>query len=617
MKKILSLVLLLFIAISPVSVRAANEFSTSYVLNYAVNEAGGTLVTEDIVLKNLTDKFFPSSFSLILPGTGISEVEASDSQGALNAESGKEGPNTKLTVKFTDRQIIGLGKEYQFKLKFKDGSISKKLGQVLTVNIPKITQQTQIDNLKLTLSIPVSAGDPDFINHKPKAISESGGFINFTFGKDELTSDGISAIFGDKLTFKFHTQYNPKNNSIFPKYVKLALPRNTNYQNSYIEQIEPAPENTQTDESGNSLAIFKLNPGQNLEVKVTGFIITRLNPNEKQVENQDSLKKFTQDSKFFDKNNPLIKSKLLEIMEGKQPTDELSKVKLIDQFVSNFLRFDRQRLENNDFTRLGSVTALNNPEKALSGEFADLEIALLRASGIPSRQIVGSSLKDPDSKPFSFTNNSLHTWVEFYDPSLGWLTLDPTWENTTSGADYFNYNDLSHLVLLLPETQKDYVLPEKFESEIFDSKIEEKVGAKVDIQINKEILSGFPAHAAVKITNLGNMSFPKNTLQIDTSKILLNSGDSESSITKLINTPAIPPFGNLEYKFNLKTGAIWHSYQDVFQVRFAGLSEARLISVVPILSYKIFAVEIFGAMTMIGLFYFLILIVHHKKAKKT
>jgi hypothetical protein len=92
---------------------------------------------------------------------------------------------------------------------------------------------------------------------------------------------------------------------------------------------------------------------------------------------------------------------------------------------------------------------------------------------------------------------------------------------------------------------------------------------------------------------------------------------SQPITTRTISTPEIPPFGNLEYDFNLKTGAIWHSYQDAFQVKFAGVDDTRVITVVPILSYQIFAIEIFGGLIIIALFYILTLLIHHRSTRKT
>lgn len=613
MKIIFPLIFLLLLLIVPVNTRAANEFSSSYEVLYSVSDEGVTEVDEDIKLKNLTDKFFPSSFSLSLPGKGVTDLQARDSQGPLEVASSEEGDNTKLTVKFTNQQIIGLNKEYAFNLKFKSQGIAKRLGKVVSVNIPKISQAGQIDSFKLTLSVPTSLGDPDFIFPKPSGLNESGGRINFNFN-GSVPQTGISAIFGQSLGFNFEARYYLSNNSIFPKLLKLPLPGNSQYQKSYIDSIEPRPENTRPDSSGNIFAFYKINPGETKEIAVKGGIQTYLNSQNKVILGAPEIQSYLSDTKFWSADNPAVKSKLTEILSLQNPKTNIEKAAEIDKYVSNFLQFDTQRLTDKDFRRFGSVTALNNPEKSLSTEFVDLEIALLRSGGIPARQVIGFSLPG-DGKPFSFYNGNLHTWVEIYDQS-GWVFADPAWENTTKGGQFFRFNDLNHLSLVTSGGNDDFILPYKIDTRLSDADFNESKAAELDVKVDRKILSGFPSKLKIRVNNLGNAMFPESELKIDSSKILLENPGETPATAKLLKTSEIPPFGNLEFDINLKTGAIWHSYQDVIQITFAGVTDTRVISVEPILSYKIFAVEITGGFIIIGLFYVLILLLHHKSAKK-
>lgn len=604
----------LLLLLNTLQAHAANEFSTSYDIVYSVADDGVTHVEEDIKLKNLTDKFFPSSFSLSLPGKGISDLQARDAQGSLEVTSAMEGDNTKLTVKFTNQQIIGLNKEYAFSLKFRSEGLAKRLGKVVSVNIPKISQSGQIEDFKLILSVPTSFGDPDFIFPKPSGLNESGGRINFNFN-GSVPQTGISAIFGQSLEFNFEAKYHLTNDTLFPKLLAVPLPGNSQHQKSYIENINPMPENTQFDSLGNVFAYYKINPGQVKEVAVSGKIKTFLNNQKKVILGTSEIEPYLNNTKFWSADNPAIKNKLAEILIQQNPETSMEKASEIDKYVSNFLQFDNSRLAGNDFRRFGSVTALNNPEKSLSSEYVDLEIALLRSAGIPARQIIGFSLPG-EGKPFSFYNDNMHTWVEIYDSDLGWIMADPTWENTTKGGQFFRFNDLNHLGLVISGGKNDFILPYKVDTGLLDTDITEHKAAELDVKVSEKILSGFPSKLKIRINNLGNVAFPESELKIDTSKILLENAGETPSAAKLIKTPEIPPFGNLEYEINLKTGAIWHSYQDIIQITFAGVTDTRVITVEPILSYKIFAIEIAGGLVIIGLFYILILLLHHKSAKK-
>lgn len=614
LKTVIFSFLLLFIIFPSSKVFAVNEFSSSYEVLYSVSEDGKTDVEQDIKLKNLTDKFFPSSFSLTLPGKGISELQAKDTQGPLEITSAEEGDNTKITIKFINQQIIGLNKEYAFNLKFKSGNIAKKLGAVTSVNIPKVSQNGQVDSYKITLSVPTALGDPDFISPNPVSLNESVGRINFNY-QEQASQTGIAAIFGQSLGYSYEAKYSLKNNSIFPKLFSLPVPGDSQYQKSYLNKIEPLPENTVLDEESNIFAVFKVNPGESIKVTMGGELQTFLQSQEKIILDKEKEQSYLSDTKFWDVDNPVITTKLGEILAVQNPQTNIEKAKEIDKFVSNFLQFDTSRLANNDFRRFGSVTGLNNPEKALSAEFVDLEIALLRSAGIPARQIIGFNLPS-DNKPFSFNNGSLHTWVEIYDQESGWVTSDPAWENTTKGSRLFNFNDLSHLRLLIFEPDQDIALPNAVEVKLFDGEMVERKAAELDVQADAKILSGFPSKAKIIINNLGNVPFPESELKIDTSKILIESSGETPSITKLIKTSIIPPFGSLEFELNLKTGAIWHSYQDVLQVTLAGVTDTRVVTVEPILSYRIFAVEIAGGFIIIALFYVLVFLVHHRSTRK-
>lgn len=65
--------------------------------------------------------------------------------------------------------------------------------------------------------------------------------------------------------------------------------------------------------------------------------------------------------------------------------------------------------------------------------FAHLAVALLRASGIPARVVIGQSLKNTWKIPIDKRGSSLvqgmgeglHAWIEVYYPNLGWLPCDP------------------------------------------------------------------------------------------------------------------------------------------------------------------------------------------------
>jgi transglutaminase-like putative cysteine protease len=60
-------------------------------------------------------------------------------------------------------------------------------------------------------------------------------------------------------------------------------------------------------------------------------------------------------------------------------------------------------------------------------DFAQLEIAFLRALGIPARYVSGYIETDPPpGKPRLAGADATHAWVSFFCPGIGWIDVDPT-----------------------------------------------------------------------------------------------------------------------------------------------------------------------------------------------
>src|SRR6185437_11365956 len=113
----------------PARALAQQQFSSEYNVTYDIDSGGSTTVTEQITLKNLTDQYYASSFALLIDATNISNVEASDSGGSLQASSNREGTKTKIDVNF-GQQIAGKNKTYSFELDFKSTDFAQKQGQI-------------------------------------------------------------------------------------------------------------------------------------------------------------------------------------------------------------------------------------------------------------------------------------------------------------------------------------------------------------------------------------------------------------------------------------------------------------------------------------------------------
>lgn len=597
----------LIILNTPKPVLAATDFSTAYDVTYDIDEAGVAKVTEEIILTNLTDKLYASSFSLTIGATDISEVEARDSSGPLKFTVTRQDRKTQIKVEFS-KQVVGKGKEYPWTLTFKSRDFSQKIGNSWQVMLPKIATLEDLNTFDLTLRVPVSFGDPASIRPEPIRQNESGGKLNFYFSKEQLTTSGVFASFGETQGVNFSLTYKASNDSVLPKLIKASLPADASYQEVAINNIEPKPENVTADTDGNYIGWFKINPRQTLNITVTGQAVLHINNLENMpplTERQRSI--YLSSNTHWETENPAIKLKLSEIL-GSGQLSEQDKIKKIYRFVTDSLKFDFEKLSKKDYPKLGAVTVLNNPEEALASDFADLFVTLARSSGIPARKLVGFAYSNNSNlRPLSYSqtvsaeNIFLHAWAEYYDPKIGWVMVDPTWEQTTGGVDYFLKTDLSHFVIsTLGSSNTEEILPVKIDFGFTEDQINHRPNVMIDFKSPRELFAGFPSKAVVTIKNNGNAFYHPDSFSISSAKIDIPN-------IKNFNTPTIPPFGHLVYTFDLKTNSLWESYEDILQVRFGDKSVDKKLLVKPFFAYKYFsAAIIIIILVMAGVYLFVL-----------
>ncbi len=602
----LVLLLILFITI-PFKILAASEFTTSYDVSYDVGIDGITEVTEKITLKNLTNTYFASSYTMAIGSTTLTDVAATDEGGDMGTKVENKDNQTIINVKF-NQQITGVDKEQKFTLKYKSKDFASSIGKTWEVNLPRIHERSGEESFNVTLSVPFSFGDPTSISPKPKSESDRGGKLIFRFTRDQLLNSGVSVNFGTNQVFDFNLKYDLNNTSFLPVVSSIALPPDTNYQDVSIKSIDPSPLNITVDEDGNYLAWYQIPKRSKLQVKVQGLSKLYINPKQKGVQtlSKDQLSIWTKSDKFWEKDNPSIRLVLNEIFKDKQPKTTREKVKLIYQYVVVNLNYDSGRLSN--LERMGAVTALSNPQNAVCMEFTDLFVALTRAEGIPARELDGYAYsQNKKLRPLSLNANLLHAWPEYFDEDRGWVMVDPTWENTSGGVDYFNKFDLNHLVLAIRgvSSQYPYTSDEALVS-ISSAEYKTILEPKMEILVNDNLWSGFLVAGEIKISNIGASVLPNSDLNIFASEMqILN--------LQKLSVPEIPPFGFSSYKINLRTPFLWQTRLGEVNVDYMGVRYTKQISIIPIFLFfpvqNVFLVVI----VTFGFVYLLVLWLHYRR----
>ena len=605
LRKILVFCFLFFFFIP--KVYAANEFSTSYDVTYDVDESGIVTVTEKVSLKNLTSRYFADQFKIIIGATQISDIKASDPSGPIEAKSETKDNSTTISVKFNS-QITGFDKILPWTLQFKSKDFAEKQGKVWEIRAPKISPTSNLERYNLTISVPVSFGEPTLISPTPKSQTTNYGKIFLTFDKAQLLSSGVSASFGNLQLFNFDLAYHLENTSLVPVVTSITLPPDTEYQDVVFQRLEPKPINVTVDEDGNYLAWYRLNRNQKLDIKLIGSSkLYTYSKAKNPVLDSSMAKKYTESQKYWEKDNPQIKSKLSEIL-GDSPKEDTEKVRLIYRYIVDNLKYDPSRL-NADIVRMGSIAALNNPDFAVCMEFTDLFIALTRAAGIPARELDGFAYtSNTILRPAALSKDVLHSWPQYWDSKKGWVMVDPTWENTTGGVDYFNKLDLNHFVFAIKGVSSQQPVPAgSFKYQGMDSHdvkvrlsendFQGKPPQDGRIESPDPILAGFPSKGKVTVTNLGNALFTPVNLSVSASKLNVFLDNARP-------VGLLPAFGSATFEFNVRTGSIMDSYPDNIEVLINKEKFEKAVSVKPFLVFQNIPVALALAGILIGLIYF-------------
>lgn len=589
-KRIAAVVFFLLIVIWPRSVFAEGEFATSYDVLYDVSEDGITTVTEKISLKNRTSESYASQFKLTISATQIFDIKASDPSGPLEVSTGQKDTATTIAVKF-NQQVAGLGKILPWTLTFKSKDFAEKSGKVWEVRAPKISPSSNLESYNLTISVPQNFGDLSAVSPLPKNQSLSSSKIFLTFDMNQLRTSGVFASFGTSQLFDFDLAYHLWNSNLMPILTSVALPPDTSFQDVIFQRIDPKPLNVTVDQDGNYLAWYRLTRGQKVDVRVLGSAKLYASSKVKNPSLPENLrKKYTAGDKYWEKDNPQIVSQLNEILKENPSADNRVKTKLIFQFVVDTLKYDSERLTDN-IERLGAVTALANPDKAICMEFTDLFIALSRAAGIPARELDGyAHTSNTTLRPLSFTKDILHAWPQYWDEQRGWVMVDPTWQNTTGGVDYFSKLDLNHFVFVLRGSSSSDPIPAGSYKYAGQSSNDVKVTLsendflgkpQLDVEVlsANPVFSGFPGSLRIKVTNSGNGFYPSAPLSITTDKLVVLDADKGMS-------GLIPAYGTATFDFNLRTRSLFDSYDDTVTILIGRQKFTKNIIVRPFLLFQ-------------------------------
>ena len=439
--------LISFLLLLPLPVFAQENFSVASTVTYSISENGTTHVSFSSILTNQASEYSALSYKIRVGFFDIKNLKAHDSNGKINPEIIEEDDEKTIKLPF-NKPVTGKNNSISFSLSFDTRDVASRQGEIWEINIPGLSSRNEFSGFDVIVKVPSSFGEPAYV--KPEisnASQQKDGSLYFP--KDILKKSGISIAYGKNQVYYFNLKYHLKNSNLFPVKKEIALPPSTNYQEVFVEKIEPKPLKIITDKDGNSLAQFYLLPFEKKDISVAGNAKIFLNP-KKQILSDDQRKEYLKEKLYWETSNEFIK-KLAK---------KLKTPKAIYDYVVATLTYDYSRVAEKK-PRLGAAQALQTPSSAVCLEFTDLFIALARAASIPAREVDGFAYSNSSKqRPLSLVNDVLNAWPEYYDDNLKtWVMIDPTWENTTGGIDYFNTFDFDHFAFVIKGLNSSYPVP--------------------------------------------------------------------------------------------------------------------------------------------------------------
>lgn len=552
------LLLLIFLLLTP-SVFAAEEFETAYNARYEVLANGKVNVTQDISLTNKLSNVYATRYSLTLRGNLIENIQAYDELGPLKTEIKQKDEETTIDLNF-NQQVVGTGKTLKFKLTYTALDVAQKKGQIWEINIPRLAEKNQIDNYSLILAVPKSFAAPAYIKPNPVEQLVEENYNLFRFTKNQLSSSGVNAVFGEFQIFDFTLLYHLKNPGKGIGEIEIAIPPDTAFQKVTYQKIEPQPTNVRVDNDGNWLAKYFLNPKQKTTIIAKGKVKIFSQPQEFFPKpTSENLNNNLLPQKFWEVNNPLISQK----------AKELKTPKAIYDFVVKTLNYDSERVKEGT-ERMGALKSLEFPRRAICMEFTDLFIALCRAAGIPAREINGFAYTTNEKlKPIGFAADLLHSWPEYFEEKRKiWIPVDPTWEKTTGGIDYFSKPDLNHFTFVIhgassqlpypPGSYKSEEEPTKDVSVVFgEYEIEKEPELKVEFNLPSQIYWGIKNKGKITIRNYGPGAAYNLGIKIESNNVQIKYPQ-----TFLANFSIFPPFAGEEIEVELKPKSLVKTFNE-------------------------------------------------------
>lgn len=528
---------------------------------YEVVDNDTVHATYEISITNRATEDYAASFTLYLSGVNPLNVESysGDIDHEVFVNSSTDGTR-EIKVVFSNA-VVGEGNSQNFTIEFDGSDLINRTGDVWEISIPQITDAKRYLSFTTNLLIPKIYGKPAYITPEPINQLETITEYQYVFEKESLKDIGAVAAFGEFQVYAYEILYRLENPLVTSSFIEIALPPDTNFQRVFLESLDPLPAEMKKDPDGNWIALYELSPRQRFDIKAIGRVQVFLDPIAREKPSEEYLNEMLLPKEYWEVDDPKIQS----IAENMQTPRE------VYEYVVEFLSYDYDRARPN-VIRKGAKRALLEPESAICTEFTDLFVALARASGIPAREVNGYAYtENPLLQPVSLVSDVLHAWPQYWDSEKeSWISVDPTWEHTTGGVDFFTKLDTRHISFVIhglsstePFPPGSYKLGPNPQKDVFVSISTLPEIRSPDPEISIESFSRFPfqpVQLKVSIKNVGVQTIGKEKMYV--------RYDGEDA--KQMYIGEILPYGTEVIEFSLPRGLLAGRTPENVEIMYKG-----------------------------------------------
>ena len=426
-------------------VQASAEFSTAFTSTYTVDAEGNAEVLHNIDITNKLAHIYTTKYTLSVGSDRITKIKGLVEGIETPAEVNQSGAATTITIEIRD-PVIGYGQTTHLEISYGSQDIASILGNTVTINIPRMSKANEAESFTRIVRLPLDI--PPLSSTSPAGYSEKleGEERVYTFSAHP--SESVTMLFGTEVTYKVSLDYEISNPTVSSTDTEIALPPDTAYQQILLDSIDPPPLAIRLDKDGNWLARYTLKAQEKKAIHAVLFTTVTSTP--RFFDPSGHAGTLTAQKQYWDTRDTRITDL------GKQ----LKTPRNIYNYVVENFTYNYSRVKVGS-DRLGALGALDNPTDTLCTEFTDTFVALARSQGIPAREVNGFAYSQNQSlRPLGLETDILHAWPEYYDKeSERWVSVDPTWGNTTGGVNYYDKLDFNHIAFVRHGEESVYPLP--------------------------------------------------------------------------------------------------------------------------------------------------------------